>query len=466
MVSRGHQQLEGFTHKGKLGNMKKSSKIISFPFSLPGWSCPPPSSDRWHIQSIPTGFPVDTFDCDNVPSAVALVLRMHRDEDPTVTFDIVQSAQRTQLTAEFSDDITIGQLQSSIQSGCVPCPPDPVVLLIDLDYPRDKLIELSSSLGASLFVTLSETNKYISLNIVFDSRGVRTDEAGWFLLHLENALRSLRNGASDERILSIPLTTLPERILLHTCGTPYQLGINWQRYCGTPSKTTLLYEFFTDRVKFSPIHAALSWMNDTDAPHLSLTYLEVYSVALRLASSLIEAGLTPNSIVPICVTDTAALAVSMLSVLFAGGAYVVMDADSLLREMALADSIIPTCGIVLAENASEHLHVARCIDPKVLMRKISETQWPAELPSPVPLASVSDDPAYYVASGDASGSCRYIPMMHCIASDLVRQEFSRLDSKEGSRTIHFNLTDPEVLQISIWNAFTVCIFLYGDIDPH
>ena len=83
--------------------------------------------------------------------------------------------------------------------------------------------------------------------------------------------------------------------------------------------TALIHELFEAQVKANPKAIALVFEDDT------LTYKQLNQRANQLAHYLIEGGVTPDTLVGLCVERSLEMVIGILGVLKAGGAYVPLD---------------------------------------------------------------------------------------------------------------------------------------------
>jgi len=117
----------------------------------------------------------------------------------------------------------------------------------------------------------------------------------------------------DERILSLPLLTSPERLLLlsvaHGDDMPYPRDL-------------CLHELFEAQVERSP--DALAVVSEDG----SLTYRELNERSNRLAHALIARGVGAETLVGLCVERSLDILVGILGTLKAGAAYVPLDPES------------------------------------------------------------------------------------------------------------------------------------------
>ena len=125
--------------------------------------------------------------------------------------------------------------------------------------------------------------------------------------HFENLLRHALS-SPDEKISRLRLTTPEEQAQL----------LAWGRN-STPVPTSFVQERFEEQAAKTPDAVAAVFQDR------ALTYAELNLRANRLAHSLIELGVKPDSRVAICVERSLEMMVGILATLKAGGAYVPLD---------------------------------------------------------------------------------------------------------------------------------------------
>ncbi|KAK9763415.1 hypothetical protein K7432_009916 [Basidiobolus ranarum] len=91
----------------------------------------------------------------------------------------------------------------------------------------------------------------------------------------------------------------------------------------TQVQDAYLHSMFEKQVLLTPDHVAVQFETSE-----FVTYSQLNQRANRLAHKLIELGVTPDTIVPLCLEKSVTMVVAMLAVLKAGGAYVPLDSHN------------------------------------------------------------------------------------------------------------------------------------------
>ena len=126
-------------------------------------------------------------------------------------------------------------------------------------------------------------------------------------------------------INQLPLLTEPER---------HQLVVEWNDTARTYPTEPCLHELFEEQAERTPTAVAVVYGDQ------QLTYRELNTRANRLAHSLRDLGVGPETLVGICVERSVELVVGLLGILKAGGAYVPLDPEYPAERLAfmVADS--------------------------------------------------------------------------------------------------------------------------------
>jgi len=148
---------------------------------------------------------------------------------------------------------------------------------------------------------------------------------------------------------------------------------------------------------------------------LTLSYRELYAEASAIAASLIEAGVKPGDLVPLCAKPSPEMIAGLLGILLAGGAYVPLDPDYPAERFS----------ILLAESSAKvALAASGCRD--------SFGSWQGsllEIPAvgkattstglPV-LSFGSDNPAYLLFTSGSTGKPKGVLVPHRAVARLVK----------------------------------------------
>ncbi|MGW1768321.1 condensation domain-containing protein, partial [Streptomyces sp. NPDC002073] len=181
----------------------------------------------------------------------------------------------------------------------------------------------------------------------------------------------------------------------------------------------------------------------------ALTYRELDARAGRLAAALRERGVGPDVLVAVALPRSADLAVALLGVLKAGGAYLPVDPNyPSARVGLLLDTADPA--LVLTDRGAADA-VAGC-RPPVLHLDALELDGPAVDAPDVPLRP--DDLAYVMFTSGSTGTPKGVAITHASVVNGVR-DLRRITGVEaGSRMLAATSVNFDVSVFEIFTALT------------
>jgi len=165
-----------------------------------------------------------------------------------------------------------------------------------------------------------------------------------------------------------------------------------------------------------------------------LTYGELNERANKLAHSLINKGVGPESIVGICMERSLDMAASMLAILKAGGAYVPIDPsypDDRIQYM-IKDSGLT---VLLTQESLR----SRLSDQAAILAAV-DADWadiekePASNPD---VPTHPDNLAYVIYTSGSTGKPKGTLLRHRGACNLAAAQKAAFDIKPGSRILQF-----------------------------
>ncbi|MET9923058.1 condensation domain-containing protein, partial [Streptomyces sp. NPDC006435] len=207
--------------------------------------------------------------------------------------------------------------------------------------------------------------------------------------HLESLLTSLMD-SPDARIGDLNMLTV---------GELREVLVEWNGEAGPYPDAATIHRLVEERVAAAPgvvavTHGERCW-----------TYGEINARANQLAHHLRGAGVSPDTLVAVCLDRSPELIAVLLGILKAGAAFVPLDPEypvdriTYMVEDAKAPLVITSTG--LAGRIPEGF-------PRLLV----DTQWPAGPESdPVPLA-VPDDLAYVIYTSGSTGRPKGVALEH------------------------------------------------------
>ncbi|WP_432153149.1 amino acid adenylation domain-containing protein [Streptomyces tricolor] len=275
-----------------------------------------------------------------------------------------------------------------------------------------------------------------------DARGTRvrlhTDanperhSAGAPAAHTRRLLTLLRAALTDpERPVGrLPLTDDAERRAVLAAGAPERREYDLD---------TRLHELVAARAARTPDAVAVT--DDTT----SLTYRELLDRARRLARHLGEQGVAPGTVVGVCQDRSAHLAVSLLAVLLAGGAYLPLDPEQPEQRLAfqIQDAAV---GTVLATTRT----AARPAAPGVRVVAVDELL-PA-LPAadgPLP-AGDPGDIAYVIYTSGSTGTPKGVAVPHRAVVNRLLWMQEEYALEPGECVLQ---KTPFTFDVSVWEFF-------------
>ena len=182
----------------------------------------------------------------------------------------------------------------------------------------------------------------------------------------------------------------------------------------------------------------------------SLTYAELNQSADRLAGRLQRAGVSPGSLVPVCLNRSTELLVTLLAVLKAGAAYVPLDPVSPKHRITAILEDIQPC-VVVSESSLLPLlerYQSKCLvlDSDVPAGREQTAVEAAARPAEAP---TSDSLAYVIFTSGSTGKPKGVEISHGALGNFLnsmRQEpgFTTRDRILAVTTVSFDITGLEL----------------------
>ncbi|KAI4155608.1 MAG: hypothetical protein LQ340_000881 [Diploschistes diacapsis] len=194
----------------------------------------------------------------------------------------------------------------------------------------------------------------------------------------------------------------------------------------------------------------------------SFTYRELDFLACRLASNLIQLGIRPNMVVPLCFEKSAYTVVAMLAVLKAGASFVPLQADH--PEARLRD-------IVQDVEASVALCSPRyeSICSKIVAKAVSVDQNTMQamhmIDHPLPCCE-TNSAAYIIFTSGTTGKPKGTVVEHAAFCTSARAHGSVMQIQETSRVLQFasHTFDASVMEILTTLICGGCVCIPDDIS--
>ena len=229
----------------------------------------------------------------------------------------------------------------------------------------------------------------------------------------------------------------------------------WNKTLPPPTEK-LIHEVIQERALARPTaQAVCAWDGQ-------LTYQQLDSMASRLAGSLIDLGVKPDALIPLCFEKSMWTPVAMLGVLKAGGGFVLLD-PALPRQRL--QTITNQLGTKLILSSSTNLDLCSELRGEVV------EVGPKSIPTNTVGTTVAQSPStamFAVFTSGSTGTPKGIVHSHSsFLSGLIHQ-YKLLGFKQDSRVFDFAAYS---FDIAVHNAFAAfvageCLCIPADSDRH
>lgn len=195
-------------------------------------------------------------------------------------------------------------------------------------HPQTTPLRISSSL---------ETDCALRLTLSYDTSLLPALEATWFLSHVQTALASLLSSSSSAQLSSVTLSPSSEAATLQR----YSTDPTFSPTTSYPSACRTLPDFFTHAAKLYPDDPAIHFLPDptSSPPHTGeviLSFTQTLYLARYLASHLLstlsssssstaETHKKGNLVLPLCVSKSPYLPLSLLAISLTGCGYLALE---------------------------------------------------------------------------------------------------------------------------------------------
>ena len=257
---------------------------------------------------------------------------------------------------------------------------------------------------------------------------------------LAHFARLLAGVALEPGGLAAPIAALP----LLGPGEEQQLLLEWNDTVVTVQAAGLLHELFEAQARRTPAAPALLFggMEPTpgDSPPRGLTYGELDARADRLARRLRGMGVRPETRVAICLERSPEMAVALLGVLKAGGAWVPLDPayPAGRRHWMLADSgaaVLLTLSSLAGELAGDGVPLL-LLDSAVA--DVPGLAWPAASAAPGTQAALAASAAYVLYTSGSTGRPKGVVVPHRALVGYTLDLAARLGLGPSDRVLQFH----------------------------
>lgn len=275
----------------------------------------------------------------------------------------------------------------------------------------EKPYKLVSRQGAwgDISIVVIEANEHIVMDWQYELNNHNVNTIKRMAKHYTNLLENIGNTA--QKISEIPF--LNDREI-------HNLLVDWNNTNVPYPDEQTITQLFEWQVKNAPNATALFYKGE------KLTYNELNSQANQLAYFLIDQGVTPNTLVGICIDRSFDMVVGILAILKAGGAYLPIDITYPNERIALMlvdahVSIVVTKNSFISEWASENIKIIFLDDNQRAINKESEENPPS--------AAKIDDLAYVNYTSGSTGCPKGVAIRHRgVVRLLFGANYAHLDS--------------------------------------
>ncbi|KAL0929811.1 non-ribosomal peptide synthetase protein [Colletotrichum truncatum] len=384
------------------------------------------------------------------PTIAAVPVRVNVDPKLQTVFEFLQRVQKDSTDAIPYEQFGLHRIRNLSSEAGLACQ---FQTLLVVQPPRDIEIGTSKSLGRWSHVEGSEGFATYAVNIIcslvdgavnveaiFDETIISRPSMSRLLEKLGSFLDKL-NIVKDSRLADLDILSEADRRDIWS----------WNRDV-PPAVESSLHKLVEDKVESQPAaQAVCSWDGD-------FTYMELDQLATRLAYHLVELGVGPEVMVPLCFEKSKWTIVSMLAILKAGGAFIPTDpsqaADRRDRVFAQANARVVLASDTYADTiATQGLHVVT-VNQQLMNSLSTAMQKERPLFDAEPTSS-----AYTIFTSGSTGQPKGVVVEHRMISSSCIYHGKQMGFKETSRVLQFcaYTFDPNILEIFTTLVYGGCI---------
>jgi amino acid adenylation domain-containing protein len=218
------------------------------------------------------------------------------------------------------------------------------------------------------------------------------------------------------------------RLSFFAPGEREQVVSGWNRTEHPFDESLCLHEAIAAQAARTPHAVALSFRGDT------ITYAEMDARANRLAHHLRRRGVGPEVPVAICMERSSELAIAMLGVIKAGGAYLPLDAalPHARKEYMLEDSGAPV--VITQASLADGLPAGAAVLVRVDADRAEIERESAEAPEPL---ATPDNVAYVIYTSGSTGRPKGVVVPHRGAVNLTDTTANLWHLEPSDRVLQF-----------------------------
>jgi len=205
-------------------------------------------------------------------------------------------------------------------------------------------------------------------------------------------------------------------------------------------KAATVISLFRQQVTRHPHHTAVEFESER------LSYASLDKLSNQMAHYLLQQGVKPGAIIPICMDRSIQWLVAVIGIMKAGAAYVPVDpSNPLKRVQVILEDTGTNCVVATRGKAMP--------DPgkfnSIMLDELSDLEkWPDSAPGlPVP----ADGLAYIIYTSGSTGTPKGVMVAHRSLQHLVSWHQQRFDVNPGDRV---TLVAGIAFDISVWEIWT------------
>ena len=207
----------------------------------------------------------------------------------------------------------------------------------------------------------------------------------------------------------------------------FQHDLEWNRCIPESVETTVQESIHHQAVQHPDSEAVCSWDG-------TLTYVQIDTLSSRLASYLIAEGVGPEVIVPLFFEKSKWVIVSLLAVLKAGGAFLLLDPSQPFArlEFIVRDQI----AAAFALSSSACLDTYKTLVDQLFVVDAAALESISDVSSSLPVVNIRNA-AYYVFTSGSTGTPKGVAIEHAQLATMSRHLGERLHCGRQSRVFQF-----------------------------
>ncbi|CAA9959672.1 hypothetical protein PTMSG1_03087 [Pyrenophora teres f. maculata] len=217
-----------------------------------------------------------------------------------------------------------------------------------------------------------------------------------------------------------------------------------------PAVDRCIHDLFTEQALIRPNAPAIcAWDGD-------ITYSELDTLSTRLSGRLVELGIKPEDVVPLCFEKSMWTVVAMLAVLKAGGAFLLLDPTLPSERLKLMCSKV-SATLALASQASAAV-VQDLVRAVVIVTRDSIESTPI---TPIAPSVRATHTAFVIFTSGSTGEPKGCSVEHSAACSALVGNGQRLGIKANTRSLQFSSFSFAAslfeIQVTLVSGGCVCI---------